>query len=75
MARSWRGRRNLAPMLAVLLLVGTGGGQAATLPASPADYRDQLKRLKPGDELLLAPGRYREGLPLHRIAGTAEARE
>jgi hypothetical protein len=39
--------------------------------ANPDDYRHLLRRLQPGDRLLLAPGDYRQGLPLHHLSGRA----
>lgn len=44
-----------------------------TIEGTPATYRDLVTRLEPGDTLRLAPGEYREGLRLHRLAGTAQA--
>ena len=44
---------------------------AADYRASVADYRDYLRRLQPGDRLLLASGDYRQGLPLHNLSGQA----
>ncbi|WP_137938903.1 hypothetical protein [Chitinivorax sp. B] len=42
---------------------------AAQISADPSSYLDQLKRLKPGDELLLEPGSYTKGLPLFGLVG------
>lgn len=42
---------------------------AETLTATPENYREQLRRLGPGVELVLAPGVYREGLSLHGVSG------
>ena len=39
--------------------------------AGPDDYRAYLQRLQPGDRLLLQPGDYHHGLPLHRLSGEA----
>jgi hypothetical protein len=39
------------------------------LEANPGSYREVLETLQPGDRLRLAPGIYRDGLPLRRIAG------
>ena len=41
----------------------------AVYEASPADYRESLKLLGPGDTLRLAAGEYRDGLVLRGIAG------
>lgn len=49
------------------LMAGTAG--AADFLASPDDYRPYLNRLQPGDRLLLEPGDYRRGLPLHNLEG------
>lgn len=46
-----------------------GATQARTLAADPGNYRALLANLKPGDELLLAAGDYRHGLPVHRLVG------
>ena len=40
------------------------------LDANPENYSEQLQDLRPGDTLLLAPGEYRGGLPLHGLVGT-----
>lgn len=45
---------------------------AADYEANPEDYRAVLGRLKAGDRLLLAPGDYTRGLPLHNREGEAE---
>ena len=37
--------------------------------AGPQDYRQYLTRLGPGDTLRLAPGIYRQGLPLRNLSG------
>lgn len=37
--------------------------------AKPDDYRMLLRQLQPGDRLLLAPGDYHQGLPLHHLLG------
>ncbi len=44
---------------------------AADYAAGPEDYRPVLTRLKAGDRLLLAPGDYARGLPLHNLEGEA----
>ncbi len=46
---------------------------AQKLEANPANYRQVMKRLKPGCTLLLAPGIYRDGLPLRHVHGTKKA--
>jgi hypothetical protein len=40
---------------------------------NPANYRDILDILQAGDTLLLAPGTYRDGLPIYDMNGTAVA--
>lgn len=56
-------------MLAIALCLLPALGWSADYRASAADYREAIRHLKPGDRLLLAPGTYRQGLPLHRLAG------
>ncbi|MDP1924214.1 MAG: hypothetical protein Q8K57_05455 [Thiobacillus sp.] len=57
---------------AVLLGLLTGTAGAIDYRAGPDDYRDHLRHLQPGDRLLLAPGDYYQGLPLHHLSGRAE---
>jgi hypothetical protein len=45
---------------------------AADLHGNPSNYRAMLGALKPGDTLILAPGVYRDGLPLHNLKGTPD---
>ncbi|MEQ6340766.1 MAG: hypothetical protein M3A44_03720 [Gammaproteobacteria bacterium] len=47
--------------------------QADVFEGSPGNYRELLKGLKPGDTLLLAPGEYRQGLPVHNLSGEKES--
>lgn len=54
-------------LLGLLPLLAT----AADYQAGPADYHTLLSRLKAGDRLLLAPGNYTHGLPLHNLEGEA----
>ena len=42
---------------------------AATFRAGPENYLPILGKLQPGDTLMLAPGLYSNGLPVHRMAG------
>jgi hypothetical protein len=49
------------------LMAGAAG--AADYRAGPNDYRAYLNRLQAGDRLLLEPGDYRRGLPLHNLSG------
>jgi hypothetical protein len=53
-----------------LLCLLTGATAAADYTARPENYRDFLRWLQPGDRLLLEPGEYREGLPLHNLSGS-----
>ena len=48
-----------------------GAAIAADYRAGAEDYRDYLRRLQPGDRLLLDAGEYREGLPLDKLSGRA----
>ncbi|MDO9221716.1 MAG: right-handed parallel beta-helix repeat-containing protein, partial [Thiobacillus sp.] len=49
----------------------SGPALAVDYHAGPDDYRAQLRQLQPGDRLLLAPGDYQQGLPLHHLSGRA----
>jgi len=49
------------------LLAGTAA--AADYRADAENYREHLRRLQPGDRLLLDPGDYLQGLPLHHLSG------
>jgi len=73
----FRGRRSLLAALAgATLLRGGGRARAAEgrkLHAGADDYRAALAVLRPGDTLLLRPGEYRQGLPLHGLQGTSAA--
>jgi hypothetical protein len=44
---------------------------ADTYAATPSDYRALLRKLVPGDTLILTAGQYHEGLPLHELNGAA----
>lgn len=61
----------LRALYAGLLCVLAGAAAAADYRADPADYRDYLQRLKPGDRLRLEPGDYRHGLALRNLSGHA----
>jgi hypothetical protein len=54
-----------------VLCVLAGGVAAAEYRAGADGYREHLRRLQPGDRLLLAPGDYLQGLPLHHLLGQA----
>ncbi len=60
-------------LLGGLMLLCAASATARTVNATPEDYRSLLRQLRPGDVLSLAPGDYRDGLPLHRLAGSAQA--
>lgn len=55
-----------------LLCLLTDMAAAADYRVDAQNYRDYLRRLQPGDRLLLAPGDYRHGLPLHDLSGRAD---
>ncbi|MGB9128908.1 MAG: hypothetical protein WCB97_04605 [Thiobacillus sp.] len=54
-----------------LLCLLAGAAAAADYRADVVNYRDQLRRLQPGDRLLLESGDYLQGLPLHHLSGQA----
>lgn len=59
---------------ALLVLAAVAGPAAATeYTAGPADYRDVVPRLQPGDVLTLAPGTYTRTLPITGLVGRADA--
>jgi len=63
-------RVGFACFLVLLPILGFGTATpAATLVATPVDYRQQLERLRPGDVLSLQPGVYRDGLDIHGLTG------
>lgn len=53
----------------LLLMTAANAVAAATIHATPESYLKSVVALKPGDTLLLAPGIYRHGLPLHGLQG------
>lgn len=61
--------RGLASAILALFLSAPPVVAAAVLEAGPSNYRERLARLQPGDTLLLRPGEYRNGLPVHRLNG------
>lgn len=61
----------LQAILAALFVLLAGAATAADYHAGPGDYRDAVRRLQPGDRLLLAPGDYLYGLSLHGLTGRA----
>jgi len=54
-----------------LLCLLAGTAASTDYRADTENYRDQLRRLQPGDRLLLEPGEYLQGLPLHNLSGQA----
>lgn len=58
-------------LCAGLLCTLAGVASAAEYRASAENYRDYVRRLQAGDRLLLEPGDYRQGLPLHNLSGRA----
>lgn len=57
-------------ILLVALCFASAAG-AAEYRATPDTYLALLAKLGPGDKLLLAPGHYLNGLPVHRMVGTS----
>jgi hypothetical protein len=53
----------------IMLLAPSITYSATTYEAAPDSYRRLLAKLRAGDTLLLAAGEYRDGLPLHNLAG------
>ncbi len=62
--------RQIVCAACLCLLAGTAA--ARDYRANAQDYRDYLHRLQAGDSLLLAPGDYRQGLPLRNLSGHAD---
>jgi len=56
-------------LAAIAFAASAGVAQAAIYEATPADYRQSVKLLQPGDTLLLTAGDYLEGLTLHDVSG------
>ena len=54
---------------ALLSVCMAGPTLAIDYHAKPDDYRMYLRQMQPGDRLLLAPGDYQQGLPLHHLSG------
>jgi hypothetical protein len=61
----------LRAVFAGLVCLWAGWAVAAEYRAGPAEYRKILPHLQAGDRLLLEPGEYRQGLPLHNLSGLA----
>jgi hypothetical protein len=66
-------RNTLAALSAVALLGVSAHTFAATINATPSNYRTLLSNLQPGDTLQLAAGTYTQGLPIGSKSGTASA--
>lgn len=64
---------SLVSMIANILSVCAPASAGTTHTGTPSNYRTLLKALKPGDHLRLAPGDYKEGLPVHYLQGTSDA--
>ena len=58
-------------VLLATLVLAQGGTFAETVAATPSNYAGLLPKLRPGDTLELAPGRYTNGLRLHGLNGAA----
>jgi len=58
-------------LCAGLLCVLAATAAATDYRVGTENYRDHLRRLQPGDRLLLEPGDYRRGLPLSNLSGTS----
>ncbi len=56
-------------IFALLLCFIQPYASAETLQGDPQTYRQLLKTLQAGDSLLLAPGLYQNGLPVHQLLG------
>jgi len=56
-------------MLVLVLCLIQPCAIADTIQANPQNYRQLLKTLQAGDSLLLAPGLYQNGLPVHQLLG------
>lgn len=65
--------RAAAGRLLVLMgvLAFAHSAEAEIYAATPASYLGLLRKLRPGDTLVLAPGSYRDGLPLRDVNGAA----
>lgn len=61
------------PACLFVLSAAYGAAHAGVVEADPATYMAAIGRLKPGDTLRLAPGRYVHGLRLHGMQGQAAA--
>lgn len=62
------GARCILGLLGAFLLA-PGVAAADTYVATPSDYLVLLRKLQPGDTLVLAPGSYLNGLPVHGMVG------
>jgi len=57
----------------LLLVLTAAWAMAADLSAGPANYREAVRKLQPGDTLWLAPGIYRRGLDIRGLTGNFDA--
>ncbi len=60
-------------LFATFASLACGSASATVFPAGPDNYVKLVRLLKPGDTLSLAPGSYRDGLPVHGLHGTRDA--
>lgn len=63
------GRLVTAIVAAALVTLAGSTASAAEVDATPGNYLTLLASLRPGDTLLLRPGVYTDGLPIHGLAG------
>ena len=61
--------RVVARVVLLVVLCSAFAGGAAEYQATPANYRAVLATLVAGDTLMLAAGRYPDGLPVHGLKG------
>ena len=67
---NWRSRRAfLRGLTSLISLPAFPGRASAAISVSPDNYRRALASLRPGDTLVLAPGEYNRGLPVHELVG------
>jgi hypothetical protein len=68
-SRYRRLRRGIGALTAVACLALPDLAHADVYEGTPGDYREIVAKLRPGDTLHLAPGEYRDGLPIKELAG------
>jgi len=62
-------KRALTASISTLAIALASSGGAETYRADPSNYFSVLKQLRAGDTMMLAPGRYLNGLPVHGMVG------